>query len=211
MKLSCEVKVKHNFQKINQVIKELPQKIEESIEDILNNMQGYAIKLENGNNSEGILIEMVETSTMTVKGRVYADPNKFITRNLFNELQSKYGTDYTLEFTDDIENNARGVVDTKNRVVKLNNKFASEYAAIFSHEYLGHVINDSMSTEDRNKIYNKVKETIWYKNNHEAIEKAYSNPFTIFKLSSMSKIFIKSPHLLYHKKRITSFICFHVL
>ena len=46
MKLSCEVKVKHNFQKINQVIKELPQKIEESIEDILNNMQGYAIKLE---------------------------------------------------------------------------------------------------------------------------------------------------------------------
>ena len=81
MKLSCEVKVKHNFQKINQVIKELPQKIEESIEDILNNMQGYAIKLENGNNSEGILIEMVETSTMTVKGRVYADPNKFITEN----------------------------------------------------------------------------------------------------------------------------------
>lgn len=82
IKFSCKIKGLNNLEKkINRIIKELPQKVEESIEDILKNIQGYAIRLENGHNSEGILVEMVETSTMKVKGRVYADPSKFIAKD----------------------------------------------------------------------------------------------------------------------------------
>lgn len=67
MKLSCEIKVKHNYKKIDNIIKELPKMATEITEDILKNIKGYAIKLENGHNSEGILVELIETSTMTVK------------------------------------------------------------------------------------------------------------------------------------------------
>lgn len=75
----CEIKGLNNLEKkINKIVKELPKKVEESIEDILKNIQGYAIRLERGHNQEGILVEMIETSTMTVKGHVYADPSKFI-------------------------------------------------------------------------------------------------------------------------------------
>lgn len=75
----CKVKGLDNLdKKINKITKELPKKIEESIEDVLKNIQGYAIKLEKGHNSEGILVEMIETSNMKVKGRVYADPDEFM-------------------------------------------------------------------------------------------------------------------------------------
>lgn len=72
IKFKCEIKGLDNLErKINKIATELPQKVEESIEDILKNIQGNAIKLEKGKNEEGILVEMVETSTMEVKGRVY--------------------------------------------------------------------------------------------------------------------------------------------
>lgn len=75
----CEIKGLDRLEKkINKITKELPKKVEESIEDILKNIQGYAIRLENGHNQNGILVEMVETSTMKVKGRIYAKPNEFI-------------------------------------------------------------------------------------------------------------------------------------
>lgn len=75
----CEIKGLNNLgKKINKITKELPKKVEESIEDILKNIQGYAIRLENGHNQNGILVEMTETSTMKVKGRIYANPNEFI-------------------------------------------------------------------------------------------------------------------------------------
>ncbi len=63
----CEIKVKHNYKKINNIIKELPKLATEITEDILKNIQGYAIRLEKGHNQEGILLEMIENSTMTVK------------------------------------------------------------------------------------------------------------------------------------------------
>jgi len=76
----CKIKGLDNLEKkVNKIVKELPKKVEESIEDILKNIQGYAIRLEKAHNEDGILVEMVENSTMEVKGRVYADPNKFIT------------------------------------------------------------------------------------------------------------------------------------
>lgn len=78
MKIECKIKAKHNFKKINAIIDKLPQVIQESIEDIMKNIQGYAIRLEKGHNSEGILCEMIDMSTKEVKGKVYADSSKFI-------------------------------------------------------------------------------------------------------------------------------------
>lgn len=44
--ISCEIKVKHNFKNINAVIQKLPQTISNSVEEIIKNIRGYAIKLE---------------------------------------------------------------------------------------------------------------------------------------------------------------------
>lgn len=87
----CEIKGLDKLEKkINKIVKELPQKVEESVENILKNMQGYAIRLEKGHKEDGILVELVETSTMETKGRVYADPNKFITDNGQSYLWFEY-------------------------------------------------------------------------------------------------------------------------
>ena len=76
--LSCKVKVKHNFNKIDKVIKELPNSAVTGIEEVLKNLQCEAVKLENGHNQEGIIVERVELSSGKIKGRIYADPAKFI-------------------------------------------------------------------------------------------------------------------------------------
>lgn len=87
----CEIKGLNSLnKKINKIVKELPQKIEESVENILKNMQGYAIRLERGHKEDGILVELVETSAMKTKGRVYADPNKFMTDNGQSYLWFEY-------------------------------------------------------------------------------------------------------------------------
>lgn len=77
MKLSCTVKVKHNFKNINAITRKLPEIVKDSLEDILKNIRGYAIRLEKGHNEEGILCELVDTSTNKVKGRIYTDKEKF--------------------------------------------------------------------------------------------------------------------------------------
>lgn len=77
MKLNCEIKVKNNFKNFEKLKNKLVETVQESIEEVLKNIRGYAIKLEKGNNEDGILVEMVETSTNTVKGRVYTSKDKF--------------------------------------------------------------------------------------------------------------------------------------
>lgn len=77
MRFNCEIKVKHSFKKINTIIKELPQTVTESLEDILKNIRGYAIRLEKGHNEEGILIEMIDISKKQIKGRVHTNKEKF--------------------------------------------------------------------------------------------------------------------------------------
>ncbi len=80
IKIKCKVKGMNSLEKkINKIIKELPNLKDEIVKEILSNIQGYAIRLENSHNSKGILVEMIETSTMEVKGRIYTDPNEFIT------------------------------------------------------------------------------------------------------------------------------------
>ena len=78
---NCNIKVKHNFKNINAIMQKLPQTTKVITEDVLKNIRGYAIRLEKGHKEEGILVEMIDMSTKEVKGRVYADPSKFMTEN----------------------------------------------------------------------------------------------------------------------------------
>lgn len=87
---NCKINVKHDFKNINTIIQRLPQTANEFIEDILKNIRGYAIRLEKGHKKDGILFELVEIPTMKSKGRVYADPNKFMTDNNQSYLWFEY-------------------------------------------------------------------------------------------------------------------------
>ena len=90
--LNCNIKVKHNLKNIEAITKKLPQKAKEITEDVLNNIRGYAIKLEKGHNEEGILVEMIDMSTKEVKGRVYADPSKFMSNGVSYLFFEYFGT-----------------------------------------------------------------------------------------------------------------------
>ena len=76
---NCNFKVKHNFKTAKLIT-----------EDVLKNIRGYAIRLEKGHNENGILVEMIDMSTKEVKGRVYADPSKFMTENGQSYLWFEY-------------------------------------------------------------------------------------------------------------------------
>lgn len=88
--ISCDIKVKHNFKNINTIIQKLPQTVKIATEDVLKNIRGYAIRLEKGHKEDGIIVEMVDMSTKAVKGRVYADPSKFMTENGQSYLWFEY-------------------------------------------------------------------------------------------------------------------------
>lgn len=90
IKIDCDIKVKHNYKKINSIIQNFPQTINKSVESILKNIQGYSIRLERGHNSSGILVEIIENSTGKIKGKVYADPSKFMTDNGQSYLWFEY-------------------------------------------------------------------------------------------------------------------------
>lgn len=87
---NCNIKVKHNFENINAIMQKLPQTAKTITEDVLKNIRGYAIRLEKGHNEEGILVEMVDMSTKEVKGKVYAEPSKFMTENGQSYLWFEY-------------------------------------------------------------------------------------------------------------------------
>ena len=58
--ISCDIKIKHNFKNINAIIQKLPQTAKIITEDILKNIQGYAVKLEKSHKEDGIIVEMIE-------------------------------------------------------------------------------------------------------------------------------------------------------
>lgn len=87
---NCNIKVKHNFKNIDAIIQRLPKTAKIITEDILKNIQGYAIRLEKSHKEDGIIVEMIDMSTKEVKGRVYADPSKFMTENGQSYLWFEY-------------------------------------------------------------------------------------------------------------------------
>lgn len=88
----CKVKIKHNFKYIKNIIRNLPKIAEQSVEDVLKNIRTQAIKLEKGHNEEGILCELIDTSNMEVKGRVYATPDQFMANGVSYLLFEYFGT-----------------------------------------------------------------------------------------------------------------------
>lgn len=81
IKLKCKIKTKHNFKKFEQIERKLPQTIRKGIEEVLDNLQTEAIRIENGHNTEGIIIDRIDLSTKEIKGRIYADPTKFMSNS----------------------------------------------------------------------------------------------------------------------------------
>lgn len=75
IKLSCKIKVKNNYKRIENIQHKLPETNQKSIRDVLKNIRGYAIRFERGHNSRGIQIELVNVNTGEIKGRVYTDKN----------------------------------------------------------------------------------------------------------------------------------------
>lgn len=90
--ISCDIKIKHNFKNINAIIQKLPQTAKIITEDILKNIQGYAVKLEKSHKEDGIIVEMIDMSTKEVKGRVYADPSKFMSNGVSYLFFEYFGT-----------------------------------------------------------------------------------------------------------------------
>lgn len=72
---NCNIKVKHNFKNIEAITQKIPEIAKEITEDVLNNIRGYAIRLEKGHNEEGILVEMVDMSTKEVKRASFCESN----------------------------------------------------------------------------------------------------------------------------------------
>lgn len=89
---NCKIKVKHNFKNINAIVQKLPQTAKSITEDVLKNIKGYAIRLEKGHNEDGILVEMIDMSTKEVKGKVYADPSKFMSNGISYLFFEYFGT-----------------------------------------------------------------------------------------------------------------------
>lgn len=87
---NCNIKIKHGFRNIDAIIQRLPQAAQIITEDVLKNIRSYAIRLEKGHKDEGILVEMIDMSTEEIKGRVYADPSKFMTENGQSYLWFEY-------------------------------------------------------------------------------------------------------------------------
>lgn len=78
VKIKCKVKGLNKLnKKLNTIINKLPETIEKSVEEILKDMRGTAIRLEKGHHDDGIICELVDVSNNKVKGRVFADIKAF--------------------------------------------------------------------------------------------------------------------------------------
>lgn len=92
-KIMFKVKVKglNNLEKkVNSIIQKLPETAKKSVEDILKETRTCAIKLERGHNSNGIIMELVDIAKNQIKGRIYADPSKFMVDDKQSYLWFEY-------------------------------------------------------------------------------------------------------------------------
>lgn len=83
-----EIKTKYGLKRIDKLIASLQTDI--GIEDLLKNLRLTAIKLEKGQNENGILIEMYENGNQ--KGRVYATPEQFMSNEISYLYFEYFGT-----------------------------------------------------------------------------------------------------------------------
>lgn len=83
-----EIKTKYGLKRIDKLIASLQTDI--GIEDLLKNLRLTAIKLEKGQNENGILVEMYESGNQ--KGRVYASPEQFMSNEISYLYFEYFGT-----------------------------------------------------------------------------------------------------------------------
>lgn len=79
--MEIKLNIKHKWKRLNSIKKEIPEATRDGINNLLNNLRGQAIRLEKGHKSDGILVELIDFNTKTIKGRIYADASKFISNN----------------------------------------------------------------------------------------------------------------------------------
>lgn len=98
---------------------------------------------------------------------------KRITRDYFNDVQNRYGTDYKLEFGK-VDNDNYAYVDRTNKVIRINDNIINEKGgALLAHEYFGHVLGNSLSSGTRTMLYNSIKGTEWYQKIEKELVKEY--------------------------------------
>lgn len=121
--------------------------------------------------------ELKENFTNFITNRLneMQDPDKYLTRNVFDELQEKYGTNFRLEFSDDLASDTHGTIDFDNHVITLNNAYSNQYASTLAHEYFGHALSLTMSESERNALVSKIHETEWFKKNESKLNDAYKD------------------------------------
>ncbi|MCK9449427.1 MAG: hypothetical protein M0Q41_10685 [Bacteroidales bacterium] len=104
----------------------------------------------------------------------FSSKDKIMTRNLFNDLQTHFGTEISLEFVD-MEGDTKASFDSKNNVIKINNKYTQQFAPALAHEFIGHLVGDTMDATARQSLVEKIVDTSWYKENGAQLRKAYTN------------------------------------
>lgn len=77
MKMSIKIKGLNKLErKLNTISKNLPVAVSNGVKEAIEKTCKYALHLKRGRD-EGILFEMVDTDSKSIKGRVYTDVNKF--------------------------------------------------------------------------------------------------------------------------------------
>lgn len=71
-----KVKAKYNYKKMENLSDTIIKGTTMGIEEILNQTKALALRLKKGADN-GILVELIETSTKLIKGRVYTDKHTF--------------------------------------------------------------------------------------------------------------------------------------
>lgn len=103
----------------------------------------------------------------------YSSKEKIATRDMLNDFTTAFNQEVGLEFKD-LGDDVRGLVNKETNTITINNKYESQFASIFAHEFLGHVINDNMSVNQRQALVERITKTGWYQKNAPALRKAYT-------------------------------------
>ena len=68
----------------------------------------------------------------------------------------------------------KGRYDATQNVIYLNKKYANEYSRTFAHEFVGHILFDTIGIRRRNKYVEQIMNSNWYQNVKENFERAYN-------------------------------------
>ena len=106
--------------------------------------------------------------------RKYSDTDNLIASDLVDTLNTTFGKNYTLQFSDDPKMTDKANVNFLTKTITLNEKYKNQYSELIAHEYLGHIATDTLTKSQASRIAGEIKSTQWWKDNRDVLEKAYS-------------------------------------